>query len=151
MMNSPVYCVDIDPEALNIVAQESAARKLEQKIHLVQGNIIRMALGKSKVALPPQAMMYSIGLMDYLEDKTVIAILNWMYDTLLPGGEAIIGNFHAANPNKAFLDYLCEWVLIHRTHEQMTHLFKSSKFTDAEVTVDVDATGVQLFARCKKS
>lgn len=76
--------------------------------------------------------------------------MNWMHDTLLPGDEAIIGNFHVANPNKAFMDYVGEWVLIHRTREQMAHLFRSSKFADAEVIVDEDATGVQLFARCKK-
>ena len=142
--------VDIDPDSLNFVAERASAVGVLPRIRLVQGNIIRMATGKAPIELPPQHLVYSIGLMDYLQEPVVVKCLDWMFDILEPGGEAIIGNFDSRNPTKAFMDYIGEWVLIHRTPEDLRRIFAQSKFGERLVEVTADTTDIQLFARCVK-
>ena len=142
--------IDIDGESLNFVAKRAASAGVASRIRLVQGNIIRMATGRAPVELPPQRLVYSIGLMDYLNDELVVSCLNWIFDLLETGGEAIIGNFDTRNPMKAFMDYVGEWVLIHRTPEDLRRIFSLSKFGKRPVEVTADTTDIQLFARCVK-
>lgn len=142
--------IDIDPDSLNFVAERAAAAGLSERIRLVQGNIIRMSAGKAPVEMPPQHLVYSIGLMDYLPDSMVVSCLDWIFDLLAPGGEAIVGNFDSRNPMKALMDYVGEWVLIHRTPEDLRRMFAHSKFGKRPVQVTADTTDIQLFARCVK-
>ena len=143
--------VDIDPESLNFVAARARELGVSSQIRLIQGNIIRMARGKQPVEIPPQHLVYSLGLMDYLEDAIVVTCIDWMFDMLLPDGEAIIGNFDAENPDKAYLDYIMEWVLTHRSADDLREIFSRSKFGKRPVEVFSDTTKVQLFARCVKT
>jgi extracellular factor (EF) 3-hydroxypalmitic acid methyl ester biosynthesis protein len=143
-------CIDIDPQALESVAIKAKETGIEKFINLVCANVIRLILGARDVEIQPQHLVYSVGLMDYLQDRTVIAFLNWAYRILLPGGQVIIGNFITGNPDKAFLDYMMEWILIHRSADDLRSLFRQSLFRDAPVQVDVDPTGIQGFARCIK-
>lgn len=144
-------CVDIDPVALESVAEKVNANKLEQKIRLHKENIVRMALGKSKIKILPQAMVYSTGLIDYLQGRLVVALMDWSFDHLLPGGKLVLGNFNKGNPDKPFMDFIVEWVLIHRSPDDLRELFSRSKFGNRPVTVDQDETGIQLFASCQKT
>lgn len=143
--------VDIDPEAVNFVAARTGELGVSSQIRLIQGNIIRMARGNRPVEISLQHLVYSLGLMDYLQDAIVVACIDWMFDLLLPGGEAIIGNFDAENPDKPFMDYIMEWVLIHRSADDLRELFSRSKFGDRPVEVFSDTTNFQLFARCVKT
>jgi extracellular factor (EF) 3-hydroxypalmitic acid methyl ester biosynthesis protein len=144
-------CVDIDPVALESVAEKVNANKLGQKIRLHKENIVRMALGKGKTRIPPQAMIYSTGLIDYLQDRLVVAMMDWSFDHLQPGGKLVLGNFNKGNPDKTFMDYIGEWVLIHRSPDDLRELFSRSKFGNRTVTVDQDETSIQLFAICQKT
>jgi len=107
-------------------------------------------MGRRTASLPPQDLIYSIGLIDYFQDKLVVQLLNWMYDTLAPGGKALLGNFDPRCPNRVFMDHLLEWRLIYRTPDDMRRLFASSKFGDAPVDVRYEQEGINLFASCRK-
>jgi extracellular factor (EF) 3-hydroxypalmitic acid methyl ester biosynthesis protein len=96
--------------------------------------------------LPQQQLIYSIGLIDYLADECVVDLLNWGFDNLLPGGTIIVGNFDPKNPDKEFMDHVLEWVLIHRTPDQMREIFSRSKFGNTPIKVVHEAAGVNLFA-----
>lgn len=98
----------------------------------------------------PRQLMYSVGLIDYLKDQFVVALLNWSYDQLLPGGTVILGNFDSKNSDKPYMDYILEWVLIHRSPEDMKNLFRQSKFQTSPVDVRSEDTGINLFAFCTK-
>jgi hypothetical protein len=94
--------------------------------------------------------MYSIGLIDYFQDKLVVQLMNWIYDSLRPGGKAILGNFDPQCPDRAFLDHLLEWRLIYRSPNDMRRLFAASKFGQREVDVRYEQRGINLFASCTK-
>lgn len=125
------HLIDIDYQALAYVADQRDARKLGKQIHLHNSNLIYLATGRQKLDIPPQDLVYSIGLIDYFNDKFVIALINFAFDRLSPGGSVVLGNFHPRNPTRAMMDHVLEWHLIHRTEEDMHRLFLSSKFGKA--------------------
>ncbi len=120
--------LDIDAEALTLVGERSRELGLDQTVDLVQGNLMRLALGREELKIPPQHLIYSIGLIDYFNDEFVVALLHWIYERLALGGEVILGNFHPCNPAKALMDYVLEWKLIHRSEDDMRRLFAASPF-----------------------
>jgi hypothetical protein len=99
----------------------------------------------------PQDLVYSIGLIDYFDDRMVVKMLDFIFGVLAPGGRVILGNFHPRNQTRALMDYLLEWRLIHRTEADMDRLFTASKFKSPATSTRVDATGVNLFAECIKA
>lgn len=139
-------CIDIDNEALAFVAEASRKAGIESRLTLSQENVIRLSRGRGKTALGPQQMIYSIGLIDYLQDPFVVKLLDWVHDHLVPGGTVMVGNFDTSNPDKAFMDHILEWQLIHRSPADMQRLFAESKFGKTPVEVKVEDAGVNLFA-----
>ena len=143
-------CIDIDAEALAFASERARALGVEDRIAFAQDNVIRLSRGRGKTTLEPQHLIYSIGLIDYLEDEHIVRLLDWIYDQLLPAGTVILGNFDAANPDKAFMDHILEWRLIHRTPDELRGLFARSKFGDTPMEVTYEEQHVNIFAICTK-
>ena len=74
-----------------------------------------------------------------------------MLKVLKPGGRVILGNFHTNNVNRAFMDHILEWSLIHRTEEDMNRLFRASEFGRDCSNFRFEDTGINLFAECVKA
>ena len=147
-----VVGIDIDDAALAFCADEARKRSLgHDKFRLVQDNLVKLSLGRGRVSIPKQHFIYSMGLIDYLDKEIVVRLISWAYDQLLPGGTLALGNFAAGSSNKAFMDYVMEWVLIHRTPDEMRDLFARSKFGKSDMRIEADPSGIQLFAYCSKS
>ena len=81
----------------------------------------------------------------------MVNLIDWAYDKLLPGGTLIIGNVVPSNPTRAFMDHILEWVLIHRSAEQLTELFRRSRFGSQPVSLRQEPSGVDLFAFSRKA
>jgi extracellular factor (EF) 3-hydroxypalmitic acid methyl ester biosynthesis protein len=143
--------MDIDLQALAFVDEIRGRRKLGNQIDLINENLIALFLGRSKTRIEPQDLIYSIGLIDYLNDKLIKKLLAFVHENLAPGGRVILGNFHPRNPAKEFMDYVLEWNLIHRTEEDMNRLFINSPFGRPCTRIQYEAQGVNLFAECVKS
>jgi len=139
-------CVDIDLQALAFVADLRDARKLKRTMQLVNANLVHVATGRAPLELPPQDLAYSIGLIDYFEDRFVVQLLDAIHDRLRPGGRVILGNFHPRNPTRAVMDHLLDWKLIHRTEDDMNRLFKASKFGRPCDEIRFEAERINLFA-----
>jgi extracellular factor (EF) 3-hydroxypalmitic acid methyl ester biosynthesis protein len=121
-------------------------RRLTGQITLRNENLIALILGRVKLELPPQDLVYSIGLIDYLNDKLVEKTLNYAHSVLAPGGRVILGNFHPRNPAKEFMDYVFDWKLIHRSEDDMHRLFRRSAFSMPCSRVLFEEGGIDLFA-----
>lgn len=142
--------LDIDLQALAFVDDLRTKRKLTNQISLVNENLIALFLGRAKVNVEPQDLIYSIGLIDYLNDRLVGKLLQFAHANLAPGGRVILGNFHPRNPAKEFMDYVLEWNLIHRTEADMDRLFRESPFQRTSTKIQFEAEGINLFAECVK-
>jgi extracellular factor (EF) 3-hydroxypalmitic acid methyl ester biosynthesis protein len=86
--------------------------------------------------------IYSMGLFDYLTPPVARAVLSRLYTMLSPGGRLLIGNFHFKNPDRKFMEYWLDWVLYHRTDEEMLGLADS---LDGKSRIFFEGTGSQMF------
>ncbi|MBI5366337.1 MAG: class I SAM-dependent methyltransferase [Planctomycetes bacterium] len=143
-------CIDIDEEALQFTSRLADELGIAERFTLRRENLIHVALGRTAVSLPAQEFIYSVGLIDYLSDRLVVALLDWIHDRLEPGGMAAIGNFDPGNPDQPFMDHLLDWKLTHRDRARLAGLFARSKFGGAPVRIVTDPTGVQLLALCER-
>ncbi len=141
-------CLDIDLQALAFVAEKRDKRRLQTRMQLINANLVYLALGRHKLDLKDQDLIYSIGLIDYFNDKLVLKLLDWIYTRLRPGGKVIVGNFHPRNSSKAMMDYLLEWKLIHRNEEDMNRLFRMSAFGRPTTNIRFEGENINLFAEC---
>lgn len=95
----------------------------------LQANVVAAATPGSTYPklkdLAPQHLVYSVGLMDYLDDRSLIQacvacllatrcmclvcqlsrfdqvqVADWAYDALLPGGKLVLGNFNRDASNR---------------------------------------------------
>ena len=142
--------LDIDLQALAFVADRRDNARLQNRINLINANLVYLALGRQKLVLKDQDLIYSSGLIDYFNDKFVIKLLNWIHGRLRPGGTVIVGNFHPNNYCKEVMDYVLEWRLIHRSEEEMHRLFTASVFGRPCTRIQFEGEGINLFAECIK-
>lgn len=141
-----VTCLDLDLQALAHVEDRQQKLGLKKAIRLVNENLIYLALGRKTLDIKPQRLVYSIGLIDYFEDALVIRLLNWVHRILAPGGRVILGNFHRCNTEKALMDHVLDWRLIHRDEADMDRLFQSSAFGTACSKIEFEQEGINMFA-----
>ena len=140
--------VDIDREALGHVAARLEREGRAERVTLEHANLVYLATGQQELPLVDLDLVYSIGLIDYFEDRFVIALLNYAHRVLAVGGKVILGNFHPRNAAKAFMDYVLDWKLIHRTEEDMNRIYAASQFGRPCTRIQCEAEGVNLFAEC---
>jgi len=70
--------------------------------------------------LPPQDLVYSVGLLDYLAHHRAKALVKQLYDLLTPGGLLIIGNMNECPLSNYWpMEFISDWTLHYRTDAQM--------------------------------
>ena len=89
-----------------------------------------------------------MGLFDYLATPVAKAVIEKLYQLLIPGGELVIGNFHVSNPSKYFMEYWGDWYLMHRTEEEFKDLLKEPN--SAAVSIIFEKTRSQMFLHAKR-
>jgi extracellular factor (EF) 3-hydroxypalmitic acid methyl ester biosynthesis protein len=95
-------------------------------------------------------LVYSAGLFDYLSDRVFRSVLRFLYDALAPGGRLAVGNFAAGNPSRQAMEYFSDWVLIHRTREDLLAFADDLRPTPSSVAVVSEPLGVNLFLTVRK-
>ncbi|MCB9871160.1 MAG: class I SAM-dependent methyltransferase [Planctomycetes bacterium] len=144
-------CVDIDNQALDHVAKRAAHEGLAPCFTRHRGNLVHLALGRQHLELPPQDLVYSIGLIDYFGDSFVVRLLDWIHEQLATGGRVILGNFHPNNPSRELMEHVLDWHLVHRDEAAMHRLFRASRFGTGCSKIRFEGEGINLFAECRKA
>jgi extracellular factor (EF) 3-hydroxypalmitic acid methyl ester biosynthesis protein len=81
-------------------------------------DILRWSNGISM--LPPQDMIYSVGLIDYLTDRRATALAHRLYGALAPGGLLVIGNMNETPLSNLWpMEFIADWSLEYRSEKQM--------------------------------
>jgi extracellular factor (EF) 3-hydroxypalmitic acid methyl ester biosynthesis protein len=109
-----------------------------------------LATRRLGATLGARDFVYSAGLFDYLSPRTVVALLESLYDALAPGGQLAVGNVAAHNPTRWFMEYCLDWYLIHRTPEALVTFTETLLPRPTRVLVDHEASGINLFLRVWK-
>jgi len=121
------------PDAVRLGAQASV-RCLEVSFSEL------MKAGQLFKRLPPQELIYSVGLIDYLTQRRARALVASLYDQLAPGGRLIVGNMKdTAFGNLWPLEFVCDWSLYYRDEAQMRDL--AADLPGATIEIKQDPTG----------
>ena len=142
--------IDFDREALDYCATESTRAGIGDLVTLVNANLIHVAVGHRTLELAPQDLVYSIGLIDYFDDRLVVKLLDFIHTILRPGGRVVVGNCHPRNPTRAVMDHILAWPLIHRDERAMHALFRESAFRSDCTRIFYEPQAINLFAECIK-
>ena len=143
--------IDIDLQALAYVADKRDTTRLSRQIDLVNENLLYLAIGRSRIDLKDQDLVYSMGLIDYFGDKFVVKLMNFAHHALKAGGKLILGNFHPNNGDQALMDYVLDWKLIYRTQADMDDLYQRSSFARPCTAIRFEEEGIDLFAECVRA
>lgn len=84
------------------------------------------------------------GLYDYLRHGTAAHLTGRLFDNLLPGGTAYIGNMHPNNGSRWIMEHHLDWQLLYRTHEQIL-AFANEGAPRAHSRIVTEPTGVNPF------
>jgi CRP-like cAMP-binding protein/chemotaxis methyl-accepting protein methylase len=143
-------CIDIDSQALQHTHKHVNVFPHQASIRLMQENLVKWSLGRARQSFELQDIIYSSGLMDYLDRKLFTALVTQSYRQLKAGGALIIGNFGPENPDRNCMDHILQWKLIHRSPDDLRELFSGSPF-GPDIDVIQEEEGVNLFALAVKA
>ncbi len=89
--------------------------------------------------IPAQDLIYTVGLVDYLDAPKARLLISGLYRQLAPGGFLVIGNVKQGPSSLLWpAEFLCDWSLVYRTEADMCELAKD--LPSATVTVKADTT-----------
>ncbi len=89
-----------------------------QCLHMSFTEILRSGSDLDKVA--PQDLIYSVGLLDYLNDRRAASLARRLYNSLAPGGLLIIGNMNDTAMNTLWpMELASDWSLHYRDEGKM--------------------------------
>lgn len=109
-----------------------------QGLNLSFTDILRGTEGLA--GLPPQDLVYSVGLLDYLTDHRAKSLVKRLFDLLMPGGLLIIGNMNeCALSNYWPMEYLTDWTLQYRGDAEMVAW--ADGLNAAKAWTEVERTG----------
>jgi extracellular factor (EF) 3-hydroxypalmitic acid methyl ester biosynthesis protein len=117
--------IDQEAEALRYATDSTYPYTLRSNGHIaVHGlNISFTDILRSTSALahlPPQHLIYSVGLLDYLSAHRCKALVKRLYECLAPGGFLIIGNMNeCVMSNHWPMEFVVDWSLHYRNEADM--------------------------------
>ena len=145
--------LDQDPEALDearaVVERLDRALGVKVQATTLCTSVRTMQQGGSPIEDQPFDLVYSMGLFDYLTDTTATAVLSWLYGRLGKGGELVVGNFHARNASRAFMEYWADWTLWYRTEGELLRL--ADALPGAQSRISFEESGCQIFLHITKT
>jgi hypothetical protein len=79
-----------------------------------------MKVGRIFETLPPQDLIYTVGLVDYLSLRRVQDLTQCLYEKLAPGGRLVIGNMADVElGNQWPMEFICDWNLHYRGKDEI--------------------------------
>lgn len=132
-----VTCVEMDSRAIEH-AKSLNINHLEQ-IEFVNQNIFKFRTEEKF------DIVWSAGLFDYFDDKGFKMVLRKLIDCASEKGEIIIGNFNDENPSRTYMEMVGDWILHHRSEDQLIKLAIEAGANPAKIWVGQEPEGINLF------
>ena len=140
-----LYCIDYDAGALDFVRNELASNGSAglPNLKFMQYNALRMRSAKTNVKKFGSAdVIYSIGLLDYLPDKQLVATLRGLRETLRPGGVAYLAFKDVNGYDPCEYQWFVDWFFFERDERQCRELLCAAGFSDNQLSMSRDETKI---------
>lgn len=90
------------------------------KVQFAEQNILKSVLCQPGDSLLGQRdFIYSVGLLDYFEEKSARRIVAGLWRSIAPGGLLLVTNAHPGNPTKLWMEYAGDWWLKYKDESAM--------------------------------
>ncbi len=144
--------VDQEPEALNYALDKAANLGAAGALKVSALNIsFRDMLNASSLRshLVEQDIIYSSGLVDYLNPLLAMRFVRRMFDYLKPGGKLIIGNVNNLRTGTLWpMEYILDWTLYFRNEMEMRAM--ANETPEATVSIESDPLNAIYFLVVEK-
>lgn len=125
----------------------------ETEVHLHQRSVHQLlkqaSTGDADLDWDGYDLVYCAGLFDYLSQRVCRRLTDVFFKMVKPGGRVVVTNVSSTNPSIGWMEYLLEWNLVYRDHDEMRDLVPRAGAAGAS-TVLADTTGVNLFLEVEK-
>jgi len=145
--------IDQDDRALNASFERIYPETLRQKglvsVNCLQTGFQRLVNPRSiNPAIPPQDIIYSLGILDYLKQPRAKRFCRTLFSLLKPGGLFVVANVQDLIDNGRWrAECIADWTLIYRNREQMIDLAQD---LDGEFEIREDSTRNILMLTVRK-
>lgn len=139
-----IHLVDIEPKAIEYAQKVTKPYAKIVNFRWECANVFRFRSEER------YDLVWSAGLFDYLNDKLATALIAKMWQHTAEGGEMIVGNFHPRNPTRNYMEWCMDWLLIHRTEDELTQLGIAAGIPEKNITIEQEPLGVCIFLRARK-
>lgn len=141
-----VTLIDGDDEALTNGTGLVARASSKASFSAVNVYATSIASGFRDVALPPQRLIYGIGVADSIDDEALVRLLNWAYRLLEPGGTLLIDATDPRCPDLPLLEHVAGWHVRARNADELRALFARSRF-GSHISLTNDEATARLWVR----
>ena len=141
------FLVDYDNDALEF--SRSKLSDFNGACKFVKRNVLRLL--NEPVESGPFDLIIIGGLFDYLSDRSIIRILERVWRLLLaPRGKLFFTNISPDNPDRIWIEYLADWVLISRSEGELREMCTNAGIPEECMTIDKDSTQITYMIEIQK-
>lgn len=136
-------CIEYDANAINYASK--LCMPFMEKIIFHRANALKFKLDETF------DLVWSAGLFDYFDDSQFVYLLKKFASMTRKNGTIVIGNFNENNPTRPYMEVFGDWILNHRSEDDLKNLCLEAGFTSDHIDVFSEDTGVNLFLHIRVS
>ncbi|MCK5146599.1 class I SAM-dependent methyltransferase [bacterium] len=133
------HCVDQEPQAIAYARQLLEELPHSDHVQLDEANVFKIKSDRQ------YDLIWSAGLFDYLDRRTIVLLLKRVWRHLKDGGRIIFGNFGPYNPTRKGMELIGQWYLIHRSAQELVEIVRETGLPVSDIEVESEPNGVNLF------
>ena len=142
--------IDFDASALALAASRRDEHGLAAQIDLLATNLFDLATGHDDSGVRDQDLVYALNFTDSFGHQLLQRFLNFTHRMLRPGGRVVLASFYSGNPEKAFMDYVADWKIAHRSESEINEQFAKSAYGRECTALHFDSNRRLFLAECVK-
>ncbi len=131
-LGGEIVCVESVREALSVVDSDLQNRPRTVKLRLIQDDLAALANGEARVRYPPQNIVVIDGLLEYLPERVLVALVQAAVNWLAPGGRVVVTAIGPA-PDELVFRHLLNWPMIRRSAATLRGLLSAGGLSDLRV------------------
>lgn len=121
-------CIDPDPDALRRGNHQASEAGHAASMTFLCAEPLSLSGSGSEIFLAPQHLVYAFSFFDYLSDDDAVALLDWIWGHLAPGGAAVWASLSPDLTDLPMMEHLLEWSVIPRDPPAIRALVSRTRF-----------------------
>ena len=142
--NAPVMIDCVDMDLNSITYAKELCKDHHSKVRFFEKNVLKLRVEDQ------YDLVWSAGMFDYFSDKLFSRLVKKYFDFVKVGGQMVLGNISTSNEDKTAMEVFGQWILHHRSEQDLTNLVNLSGIHYTYTNVLSEPTGVNIFTHTYK-